>query len=296
MEPKNNEARIKKSIFCNYDKSARPTLSDGPIKLKFKMIVKGFNFDSTSNKLTVSSWLAMVNELHTYKLNETTFLTCALRVFFSNYFQTWTDDHLKWNPSDYNNMASITESSDVIWQPDLALYNSDIASSHNEFCKTANCVISSTGLVSCIPPCSHDAKCWPDYKRFPFDIQNCTLHIGTWVNSGDEIDYKVQKTIISDHDLTSQDRQYQLIRATYKRNPGNFTDTKETYPSLTYSFLIQRHSAVHGAILLVAAFCKRPAVETENENDSLVWALYYFFLIQISAGGLKFAIVMGGSG
>lgn len=188
--------------------------------------------------------------------------------FFADYFQTWTDDHLKWNPSDYNNMASITESSDVLWQPDLALYNSDIASSHNEFCKAANCVISSTGLVSCIPPCSHDAKCWPDYKRFPFDVQNCTLHIGTWVNSGDEIDYKVQKTIISDHDLTSQDRQFQLIRATYRRNPGNFTDTKETYPSLTYSFLLQRHSAVHGAVLLVAAFCKRPAIETEIENDS----------------------------
>lgn len=173
-----------------------------------------------------------------------------------NSLQSWTDDHLKWNPSDYSNLASITESSDLIWQPDLALYNSDIASSHNEFCKVANCVISSTGQVSCIPPCSHDAKCWPDYKRFPFDTQNCTLHIGTWVNSGDEIDYKVTKTIISDSDLTSQDRQFRLIRATFKRNPGNFTNTKETYPSVTFSFLIQRHSAVHGAIILVAAFCK----------------------------------------
>lgn len=64
MEPKNNEARIKKAIFCNYDKSARPTLTDGLIKLKFKMIVKGFNFDSTSNKLTVSTWLAMVMTAH----------------------------------------------------------------------------------------------------------------------------------------------------------------------------------------------------------------------------------------
>lgn len=60
LEPKNNEGRIKKAIFCNYDKSARPTLNDGAIKLKFKMIVKAFNFDSMNNKLTVSSWLAMV--------------------------------------------------------------------------------------------------------------------------------------------------------------------------------------------------------------------------------------------
>lgn len=60
LEPKNNEARIKKAILCNYDKSARPTLTDGPIKLKFRMIVKGFNFDASTNKMTVSTWLAMV--------------------------------------------------------------------------------------------------------------------------------------------------------------------------------------------------------------------------------------------
>lgn len=194
----------------------------------------------------------MRNVHYTHQQIEFNFL-CVSLVFS----QTWTDDHLKWNPSEYNNIASITESSENFWQPDLALYNSDVASSHNEFCKTANCVISSTGIVSCIPPCTHDAKCVPNYTRFPFDTQNCTLHIGTWVNSGEEIDYKVLKTIVSESDLTSQDRVYKLVRATYRRNPGNFTDTKETYPSLTFSFLIQRHSAVQGAILLIAAVCKR---------------------------------------
>lgn len=81
VEPKNNEARIKKAIFCNYDKSARPTLTDGMIKLKFKMIVKGFNFDSSSNKLTVSTWLAMVmNRSHsTHNQNNWKRVTCALR-------------------------------------------------------------------------------------------------------------------------------------------------------------------------------------------------------------------------
>lgn len=70
VEAKNNEARIKRAIFCNYDKNARPSLTDGPIKLKFKMIVKGFNFETSSNKLTVSSWLAMVmNCEHKYKIN-----------------------------------------------------------------------------------------------------------------------------------------------------------------------------------------------------------------------------------
>lgn len=117
----------------------------------------------------------------------------------------------------------------------------------------ANCVISQTGTVSCIPPCSHAARCEPDYKRWPFDKQNCTLHIGTWVNSGDEIDFRAQKVVISDTELSSQSRMYRLIRATHRRNPGNYTGTVNTYPSLTYTFLIERHSDTLSSLFLVPA-------------------------------------------
>lgn len=131
---------------------------------------------------------------------------------------------------------------------------SDVNALEDEFCKVANCVITSSGTVSCIPPCSHAAKCEAKYDRWPFDVQNCTLHIGTWVNSGEEIDYHVLKTIISEEELTSQNMEWRIIKATYKRNPGNFTETKQTYPSLTYSFLIERHSAEYKISVFVPAF------------------------------------------
>lgn len=38
-------------------------------------------------------------------------------------FQSWIDDHLKWDPKEYGNLSTITQSSQTIWQPDLALYN-----------------------------------------------------------------------------------------------------------------------------------------------------------------------------
>lgn len=60
VDPKTNEARLRKNLFCSYDKTSRPILTDGPISVKVKMIVKAFDFESLSNKLTVSSWLAMV--------------------------------------------------------------------------------------------------------------------------------------------------------------------------------------------------------------------------------------------
>lgn len=130
---------------------------------------------------------------------------------------------------------------------------SDVASAQDAFCKTAHCVVTSAGIVSCIPPCTHSAKCTPKYDRWPFDTQNCTLHIGTWVNSGEEIDYKIKKTIISDEELSSQNLQWRMLKATYKRNEGNFSESKQTYPSLTFTFLIERHAAEIAVTILVPA-------------------------------------------
>lgn len=165
------------------------------------------------------------------------------------------------------------------------IWPSDVASSHNEFCKVASCVVSSTGLVSCIPPCSHDAKCLSDYSRWPFDTQNCTLHIGTWVNSGEEIDFKVLKSVISENDLDSQSRQWRLIQATYRRNAGNFSETKSTYPSLTFSFTIERHSATWAALILGPALrkhlflCFRNNMYIETLLISLMYTLLLFLLL-----------------
>lgn len=60
LEPKNDEGRLRKTLLCGYDKDNRPTTADGPILVKFKMIVKGFNFEDVESKMTVSTWLAMV--------------------------------------------------------------------------------------------------------------------------------------------------------------------------------------------------------------------------------------------
>lgn len=46
IEPKSKEGRLRKHLFCEYDKSDRPTFSDDPTIIKIKMILKGFEFVS----------------------------------------------------------------------------------------------------------------------------------------------------------------------------------------------------------------------------------------------------------
>lgn len=37
--------------------------------------------------------------------------------------QEWTDYKLRWDPSDYENVTSIRIPSELIWRPDIVLYN-----------------------------------------------------------------------------------------------------------------------------------------------------------------------------
>lgn len=46
MEPKNNDARLKKSLFCKYDKTTHPSHTNDPVSVTIKMILKGFTYVS----------------------------------------------------------------------------------------------------------------------------------------------------------------------------------------------------------------------------------------------------------
>lgn len=46
VEPKNNDGRLKKNLLCKYDKSVHPSLTNDPITITLKMILKGFTFVS----------------------------------------------------------------------------------------------------------------------------------------------------------------------------------------------------------------------------------------------------------
>lgn len=82
--------------------------------------------------------------------------------------------------------------------------------------------------IACIPPCIHTARCAADFSMWPFDTQNCSLHIGTWINSADDVDLKVAKTVIPESDLQSQDQLWKMLATTYTRNHGNFSATAKS--------------------------------------------------------------------
>lgn len=58
----------------------------------------------------------------------------------------------------------------------------------------APCLVTSTGAVTCIPHMIFRGLCTSNYKRWPYDVQNCTLTFGTWMQKGEEVSFLLAKT------------------------------------------------------------------------------------------------------
>ncbi|XP_064411103.1 neuronal acetylcholine receptor subunit alpha-4 [Latimeria chalumnae] len=91
------EERLFNSLFTAYNRLSRPVsnISDVVI-VKFGLsIAQLIDVDEKNQMMTTNVWLN----------------------------QEWNDYKLRWNPADYDNVTSIRVPSEIIWIPDIVLYN-----------------------------------------------------------------------------------------------------------------------------------------------------------------------------
>lgn len=116
--------------------------------------------------------------------------------------------------------------------------------------------MTATGTVVCVPPARHDALCMPDLTKYPFDQQNCSLRFGSWVHSGEEIDFKIPSTPVTMDDYVPNG-DWNLVTVTVKKFDGHFNCCPDnSYPSLNYNFVIERHSSTHAVTVVIPALGK----------------------------------------
>lgn len=133
-------------------------------------------------------------------------------------------------------------------------------------------------------PCEHIGHCslGEGYTNWPFDRQNCSFTIGSWMKTGEELNYNPEKLkLVSSR--AKQNNQWKLLSAKSRVNIGNYAAApNETFPSLFFSFLIERHSGFHvtGTIIpaIVLMFCNLLLLWIDAGSiDRLVFCLCNLF-------------------
>lgn len=207
---------LRKSILCEYDKSLRPIKdASKPIIITITMHLKSFYYDETQNRLTIYSWLPM----------------------------SWTDEHLTWNRATWDNIKDVLVSSQEIWTPDISLYNSDNGQSIQEHGEV-NCETSNEGRISCVLPIEFTAHCKPNYVRWPYDVQSCTLYFGSWMSPAEHIDYNNKTLSVNTKDCQPNHTWKMLKAKAVKVSKTYSCCPNETYPTINFTFDLERHSGV----------------------------------------------------
>ncbi|KAJ8979083.1 hypothetical protein NQ317_015072 [Molorchus minor] len=221
---KSQIARLKKDLMCDYDSTIRPVINEANgTTVSFRMLLKYFTYDVASSTLALDMWMP-------------TF---------------WKDQHLQWKPKDYENITRINFNSYSLWTPDLSVYNRAEQGGDPSAFSYTYCAVTSTGNVLCVPSVHIDALCVPDLSRYPYDVQSCSLRMGSWVYKGEELDIQIYGSVVNTDEL-EPNGEWEILNTTAKRHPGNHACCPNTtYPSIEILFQIGRLSGAHAASVVI---------------------------------------------
>ncbi|XP_011799982.1 PREDICTED: neuronal acetylcholine receptor subunit alpha-2 isoform X2 [Colobus angolensis palliatus] len=151
--------------------------------------------------------------------------------------QEWSDYKLRWNPADFGNITSLRVPSEMIWIPDIVLYNN----ADGEFAVThmTKAHLFSTGTVHWVPPAIYKSSCSIDVTFFPFDQQNCKMKFGSWTYDKAKIDLEQMEQTVDLKDYW-ESGEWAIVNATGTYNSKKYDCCAEIYPDVTYAFVIRR--------------------------------------------------------
>lgn len=115
------------------------------------------------------------------------------------------------------------------------------------------CMVKYNGWVYCVPPTRQEAMCKADVSKYPFDTQKCSFRYGSWVHSGEELNFTLPTPSYSlDGFIPNSEWDLVKIEGTYSK--GEFKCCpNSTYPSIYYHLTIKRHSGTHVATIFIPA-------------------------------------------
>uniref|UniRef100_A0A674I163 Cholinergic receptor nicotinic alpha 4 subunit n=1 Tax=Terrapene triunguis TaxID=2587831 RepID=A0A674I163_9SAUR len=205
------EERLLKKLFSGYNKWSRPVANISDVVLvHFGLsIAQLIDVDEKNQMMTTNMWVK----------------------------QEWSDYKLRWDPLEYENVTSIRIPSELIWRPDIVLYNNadgDFAVTH-----LTKAHLFYDGRIKWMPPAIYKSSCSIDVTFFPFDQQNCTMKFGSWTYDKAKIDLVSMHSHVDQLDYW-ESGEWVIIDAVGNYNIKKYECCAEIYPDITYFFIIRR--------------------------------------------------------
>ncbi|CAJ0596267.1 unnamed protein product [Cylicocyclus nassatus] len=155
--------RLYDDLINNYNRHKRP--ASGPHK-----------------PATIKLQLRLSQIIDVHEINQ--IMTCSVWLK-----QVWMDKRLSWDPKKYGGVGVLYVPYEMIWVPDIVLYNN--ADSYYNITISTKATLHYSGQVTWEPPAIFKSLCQIDVRWFPFDEQECYLKFGSWTYSEDLINLEL---------------------------------------------------------------------------------------------------------
>uniref|UniRef100_A0AC35THI2 Neur_chan_LBD domain-containing protein n=1 Tax=Rhabditophanes sp. KR3021 TaxID=114890 RepID=A0AC35THI2_9BILA len=154
------ENRLFEDLFGEYNKLIRPVANASqPIDISFKLKLSQIrDVNEREQIITINGWL----------------------------YHEWHDYRLEWDPIEYGNVTMIHVPGEIIFLPDIILYNNARSTPWVMFISKVDLYFN--GTIVWEPPVEYNSVCSIDTQWFPYDAQTCLYKFGSWSFSGLEID------------------------------------------------------------------------------------------------------------
>ncbi|KAL9969285.1 hypothetical protein ACROYT_G021484 [Oculina patagonica] len=168
--------------------------------------------------------------------------------------QVWYNPLLFWDPRKYENISKINVSPNLLWKPDLVLYNNandNTDGALNKF--DTDITVHFSGKNTWLAPVIFKSTCKINVAFFPFDEQNCTLKIGSWASDGLRLDLRPESEVGETNNFVNNG-EWDLIEIKARRNVHYYICCKEPFPDVTFRLRIRRRTLFYYMNLLIPCF------------------------------------------
>ncbi|CAF0790530.1 unnamed protein product [Rotaria sp. Silwood1] len=217
-------------LMSNYNKNVRPVKNNSDI-VTVKVGLKLIQIADVDEK-------NQIMQTHVYVLHK------------------WHDSSFEWLPGDFGEVEYIHIPNDLIWKPDLVLYNN--ADGNYQITSSSKAQIRYDGTVQWNPPMIYKSYCEIDIQYYPFDIQNCTLKFGTWTYSGSLVNLQFltdNQSVIFERGWDLEDYtpsiEWEILNLRAIRHEIVYSCCTEVYLDLTFTCTIKRKPLFYIVNLIV---------------------------------------------
>ncbi|XP_033219961.1 neuronal acetylcholine receptor subunit alpha-5-like isoform X2 [Belonocnema kinseyi] len=202
-----------------YEEDVRPVENkDQIVNVFLQLIPKFMEFGSRSSTFTLHYWLKM----------------------------KWTDNHLKWNPGEFQDVKRLHVLSNELWMPDFMIINT---LDHFKLPSTT-CVVQNTGNITCVWAIKTSVSCASDYTYWPYDKQTCKFISASSTYQNHEVDFYFIDSGISMDDY-ALNHEWLMTRQEAERLV--FTSSIYNYTEVTFEFDLKRHSRMAHSVFVTPA-------------------------------------------